>query len=92
MKKDALLRVLRDTRALLARPDNNFSWSSFGSAESALKEIDAWIDRVSIDATSDMHELRLLFSATGPIQEVTLSSGWGEAFLELADQFDDAMR
>ena len=28
---------------------------------------------------------------TGPIQEVALSSGWGDAFLDLADRFDAAM-
>jgi hypothetical protein len=38
------------------------------------------------------YELRVLFAPTGPIQEVSVSSGWGDAFLELADRFDDAMQ
>jgi len=29
-----------------------------------------------------------LFAPTGPIQEVSLSSGWGQEFLELAERFD----
>ncbi|UWP87068.1 hypothetical protein [Dactylosporangium fulvum] len=29
-----------DTPALLARPDNDFGWSSFPAAETALSEID----------------------------------------------------
>ncbi|MET7426496.1 hypothetical protein [Dactylosporangium sp. NPDC005555] len=33
----------------------------------------------------------ILFAPTGPIQEVAISSGWGDAFLELADRFDAAM-
>jgi hypothetical protein len=35
--------------------------------------------------------LRVLFLPTGPIQEVSVSSGWGDAFLELANRFDAAM-
>ena len=30
----------------------------------------------------------MLFLPTGPIQEVSLSSGWGDAFVALADRFD----
>lgn len=92
MNKQALLQVLRDTRALLARPGNNFLWSSWKDAEAALKEVDTLIERVSTGATFDQTELSVLFAPTGPIQEVSLSSGWGDAFLKLAEQFDNAMR
>jgi hypothetical protein len=91
VKNDALLQVLRDTRALLARPDNNFGWSSWKNAGAALKEIDALIERVSTGAAPDP-ELRVLFAPTGPIQEVSVSSGWGDTFLQLAERFDDTMR
>jgi hypothetical protein len=37
-------------------------------------------------------DLEVMFAATGPIQEVSLSSGWGQDFLGLADKFDTAMR
>ena len=35
--------------------------------------------------------LTVLFAPTGPIQEVSISSGWGEEFLSLAEQFDRAV-
>ncbi|MFF5235251.1 hypothetical protein [Dactylosporangium sp. NPDC000521] len=35
--------------------------------------------------------LSILFAPTGPIQEVAISSGWGDAFLEPADRFDAAV-
>jgi hypothetical protein len=92
VKKDALLQVLKDTRAVLVRPDNNFAWSSWKNAGAALKEIDALIERVSTGAAPDPPELRVLFAPTGPIQEVSVSSGWGDTFLQLAERFDDAMR
>ena len=32
--------------------------------------------------------IRVLFAPTGPIQEVSLSSGWGHEFIKLAERFD----
>ena len=35
--------------------------------------------------------MQVLFAPTGPIQEVSLSSGWENDFIELANRFDDAV-
>jgi hypothetical protein len=86
------LKVLRETRALLARPDNNFDWSSWENGEAALREIDALIASVCNRALPDPKQLTLLFAPTGPLQEVSLSGGWGEMFLALAERIDAATR
>ncbi len=91
MNRDALLQVLRDTRALIARPENNFDWSAWEDGAAALREIDALIECVGNGAEPDL-QLRVLFGPTGPIQEVSLSSGWGEIFLKLAERCDAARR
>ena len=57
MMRDALLTVLRDTRLLLARPENDFTWSSWENAEAALREIDALIAIVSKGAWPDRRQL-----------------------------------
>jgi hypothetical protein len=36
-------------------------------------------------------ELSVLFAPTGPVQEVSVSSGWGDEFLILANEFDAAL-
>ena len=92
MMRDALLTVLRDTRLLLARPENDFTWSSWENAEAALREIDALIAIVSKGAWPDRRQLAVLFAPTGPIQEISVSSGWSEMFLELAERLDAVMR
>jgi hypothetical protein len=33
----------------------------------------------------------IVFAPTGPMQEVSLSRGWGQEFLTLAERFDAAM-
>ncbi len=82
--------VLRESRAYVARPDNDFWWSSWEDAADALAEIDALI--AALDAgTEDPREAAVLFAPTGPMQEVALSGGWGNAFLDLANRFDAAL-
>ena len=84
-----VLAVVDEVRALLARPDNDYSWSSFGDAESALSELDELVAEVRAHGQVPFM-LRVLFAPTGPIQEVSLSSGWGDDFLALAKRFDAA--
>jgi hypothetical protein len=84
-----VLAVVGEVRAKLALPDNDYSWSSFGDAEAALSEIDELVAEVQARGKVPFM-LRVLFAPTGPIQEVSLSSGWGDEFIALADRFDAA--
>lgn len=92
VKRHALLQILRDTRAHLARPENNFDWSSWENVEAALREIDALIECVANGAEANPQQLGVLFAPTGPIQEVSVSSGWAETFLRLAERLEAATR
>ena len=84
-----LIQVLMDVRAALARPDNNFDRSTWPDAETALAELDASVDRLRAGGPVTAG-LVILFAPTGPVQEVALSSGWGDEFLVLAGRFDAA--
>jgi hypothetical protein len=92
MDANAVLEALGETRQLLARPDNRFDWSGWANAEAALTEIDAVIEGIRSGASLDATHVGVLFAPTGPIQEVSVSSGWGDAFLALADRIDEAMQ
>jgi hypothetical protein len=85
-----LISVFEETRMLLSRPDNDFIWSSWEDEKDALEEIDGILAGLR-SGFSDPLTMRVLFAPTGPIQEVAISSGWGNYFLELADRFDEAM-
>ncbi len=86
-----LQQALNRVRKLLEMPDNDFVWSSWSSGEEALAEF----DRVTAQAASNpllaRNSLQLLFAPTGPIQEVSISSGWGTEFLALAAEVDSAL-
>jgi hypothetical protein len=86
----SLEAVLLDARALLARPNNDFSWSAWKDREAALAELDGVIDEVRQGRLPRV-TLNVLFGPTGPIQETSISSGWGDEFLEVAARYDQAV-
>jgi hypothetical protein len=88
MQRETLLLVLDDVRALVALPDNDFSFSGWRDREAALRELDAFARRVEAGALPS--GLEVLFLPTGRLQEVSLASGWGEEFLSLAERFERA--
>ena len=85
---DELLEILQEARALLARPDNDFCWSSWEDADAALKEVDGVIASIKRGDPADLDLVDVLFVVTGPICEVAVSSGWGEEYARLGDRVD----
>lgn len=89
MDRDGLIEVLAEAREWSARPDNSFAWSSWADTADALNELDGWLEHLR-DGGRGVGGIATIFAPTGPLQELALSSGWGETFIELADRFDAA--
>ena len=83
-----LVGVLLETRKFLARPHNDFAWSHWNDAPHAIQEIDTLINRIEAGDMPDRLDISILFAPTGPIQEVSETSGWGRDFLDLSTRFD----
>ncbi len=84
--------VLSAARDLLVSPTTNFAWSTWPDLDAALTEIDGLIAQLGCRTRPERLTLDVLFAPTGPLQEVSLSSGWGDEFLVLAEQYDSAAR
>jgi len=82
---DRVIAILTEVRELLSSPQNDFAWSTWRNREAALAEMDEVMRRARAGSVS---ELSILFAPTGPIQEVSSSSGWGDRFLDLAERLD----
>ena len=85
-----LVSVLHEAQTVLRRPENDFAWSKWDAATSAVAEIDSHINAIESNDLSRLPDLASLFAPTGAIQEVAQSSGWGTEFLVLASRFDKA--
>ncbi len=85
MTRDELMAELR---ALVDRAGNDFSWSGWDDTADALAELDELAEEWRRTDVAP-YPLRTLFLPTGALQELALSSGWGEAYLRLAHAFDE---
>lgn len=88
-----LIQVLEETRAWLALADNDFVWSSWEDATEALAELDGLLERARAAPldSRDLLTLAVLYAPTGPVQEVSLNSGWSKEYLGLAERMDRAL-
>ncbi len=82
---DQVIPILTEVRELLSSRQNDFAWSAWRNRETALAEMDEVIRRARAGSLS---ELSVLFAPSGPIQDVSASTGWGDRFLELAERLD----
>jgi len=86
-----LIPIFEEARRLVALPDNAFMWSSWRDSEHALEEIDGILSALKSAEVPEGLILRVIFAPTGPMQELSIDSGWGQEFLDLANRFDEAM-
>ena len=86
-----LIDVFKEARTLLARADNNFLWSTWQDSDDAIRTLDELTSQIERGLLPERSYLSSLFAPTGPIQEVSISSGWGEDFLAIAQRFDTAV-
>lgn len=85
-----LATTLREVSWWVARPENHIAWSSWESLSDALAEMEAVLTPIEAGQLPDdiRDRLRVLFAPTGPLQELSLSSGWAAQFLAFADRVD----
>ncbi len=90
---DEVIRVLTEVIDIVARPDTDVTWSGYDTPEEAAAELRDLIDRIRDPRTarSAVREISLLFLPTGALQEIAISSGWGNTYLTLAERMDRAL-
>lgn len=81
--------ILESALELVSLPDNDFCWSSWENADEGKIEIESIIQLLASGGLPDKLTVSVLFAPTGPLQEVSLSSGWGDPFLKVAEKFDE---
>ena len=90
--REKLIEVLYSAIELLSLLENDFGWSSWLTDSEATKELKEILSVLEHGDLPDRSRLSAIFGPTGPMQEVSLSSGWGETFIKLADRYDFAER
>jgi hypothetical protein len=86
-----VVEVLQEVKALLAQTSvDDFAWSAWEDSTAAISEIDRLLEQLPVDPAAG-ESLALLFAPTGALQEVGLSGGWRQEYLDLAACLDAAI-
>jgi len=85
---EVLVRILEPSIELVETTDNDFSWTSWENTKEAVKEINQLMRMVKSGRLPSRKKVGILFAPTGPLQELSISSSWGDLFLTMAEKYD----
>lgn len=84
-----IIRLLKIIKDHVSIKGTNVLMSSFNSGKEVVNFIDDHIDLLSKSDISKINDLIVLFLPTSDFQEISISNGWGDKYLEIAKEFDD---
>jgi len=70
-------------------PGNDFAWSHWENVRAAVVDIEMLIEEIEKGHIPENDKVGILFAPTSDIQEVSISSGWGDVFLKVAEKYDE---
>ncbi len=86
-----IIEILETVKELILEPKTDISWSTFDSKDDVILDIDSHIQKLKLRDFSKIKDLILLFAPTSDFQEISLSSGWGNRYLNISERFDTAI-
>jgi hypothetical protein len=86
-----LLKALREARALIARPGNDFSRTGWRDQAAALEELDALAQSVGERHHGAREQVASFFQSDGALAKLGHDSGWEQAFLALVGRGERAL-
>ncbi len=87
---DAVVEVVLEVVAILQAGPQELLWTQYRATADLMAELRRLADRVAAGDHAAVNDLKLLFAPTGTLQTVSIDSGWGFAYLDLAERFDKA--
>ena len=91
MDSAAILEQLRKLKVLLSSPTTDVMWSTFETPEEVILTLVRLENGVLNEDQASVRELLFLLAPTGALQEISISSGWGEEFLCIAESIEIAL-
>ena len=84
MNIELVKKQLSRLRYLLSQPATDVCWSNYNSADEVIKELDILEKGIASRDYTTVRRLISLLAPTGQLQEISISSGWGDEFLDIA--------
>lgn|GEM_PF-2630502 len=74
----------------MLRPDDGMC-SPYADVEKVIATIEATLASLEYGNTLNFARLQTLYAPNRSLQEISIAQGWSDAFLQLADRFDQAV-
>lgn len=91
MDVEVVQKQLSRMRFLLTQPDTDVCWSTYNSADEVIRELDLLEKGITNGDYNDIQRLIFLLVPTGDLQEISISSGWGDEFIDIAESLESAL-
>ena len=82
---------LNRLKFLLSQPSTDVCWSSYNTSSEVIYDLETVENGVLNNEEKSVDRLILLLAPTGALQEISISSGWGEEFLGIAEAIENAV-
>jgi hypothetical protein len=79
-----ILNVIKGT----ITPDSSVTWTHYNNPKEVIRELDNDIINLRKGSLETLEKLKTDFLPTCTFQELAITNGWGDYYLELADKFD----
>ncbi len=84
---DEIIKIIEIVKNKIS-DSSDVVWTRYGSAKKFKDDLDTYIIRLKTNDKSCLKELNILFLPTGSIQEHSISNGWADEYLILAEEFE----
>jgi len=91
MEISILQKQLQRLKYLLSQPSTDVSYSKYISPKEVIDELDLIEKKVLKFDDVAVNKLLFLIAPTGDLQEISISSGWGYEFLDIAEAIERAL-
>ncbi len=82
-----LIELLTELKKRIS-DDSDVAWTRFNTVQELRDHIDDFISRLQHGDKDVLNEINIDFAPTSTFQELSISNGWSDDFMKLADQFD----
>ena len=72
-------------------PDTDMIFTRYENVKDYTNYLEQLLIKIKTGDIEALYKLKLEFAPTGNLQELSISNGWGKAFLKIAEDFDDVI-
>ena len=84
-----LIEIIKIVRNKIT-DNTDIVWTKYNNTVELQMHIDKNLNLLENGDKQALEEFKHLFMPTSTFQEISISNGWGEEYLELAERFDEA--